>query len=139
MHGTWKLKFPIFLLALPSAQEDCNPSEQHYCKISSPISTDRPKLFACPPCTSMQTNLTAILKPWQPALLRPRVSESDTCSQGRLQPCQRLLSPICRLLFNLLHHSKSLAVIGARLQTTYPDKSFPPAWCFPFRYISHPC
>ena len=48
------------------------------------------------PARPMQTNLTAILKLWQHALLRPRTSEGDICSQGRLQPCQCLLSPAPR-------------------------------------------
>ena len=43
------------------------------------------------------------------------------------------------LLVNTLHHSKSLAVSRVRLQTTYPDRPFPPAWHSPCRYISRSC
>lgn len=219
-HGS--SSFPFFSWPSLLPRKTATTASNSTARCPALTAPDRPKSYACPPCTSMQTNFTAILKLWQHALLRPCTSEGDICSQGGLWPCQQLLSPapcqpdpgvsfasapsitlpsplaqptmsslwlhvptLCavqnaglgaqkwgmavqystawsfperqlkrqilmvkhlptthrtsHLLFNPLHHSKLLAVTRVSLQTTYPDKTLPPAWCSPFRYISHSC
>lgn len=85
-HGTQKLKFPIFLPALPSAREDCNPARSVTARYTALTAPDRPKLLPAHPCR----HTTAIFEPWHHPLLRPGTS---SCSHRWLQPCQPLLSP----------------------------------------------
>lgn len=63
MNGTRKLKFPVFLPALPCARDDAIPASSTTGRHPALTALDRPKPPVCPPCTSTQTNLAAILEP----------------------------------------------------------------------------